>query len=77
MKGALSVRSSLLLVWYKALTLVERIAISAVQTPEQGVEDYISKITAAQAGVDECTPLVAAECALNYLVVMLAATIND
>lgn len=48
-----------------------------MQTPEQGVEDYVSKITAAQADVDECTRLVAAECALNYLVVMLAAAIND
>jgi hypothetical protein len=51
---------------YRTDSSAERIAVSAVQTPEQGVEKYISKIIADQAEVDKCTRLVAAECTLKY-----------
>lgn len=52
-------------------------AVSAVQTQEQAIEKYITKITADRADVDECTRLVAAECALNHFVAMPATTLND
>ena len=77
MKGIPSVRSRLPFVYCNALTLLERMAVSAVQTQEQAIEKYITKITAVRAEVDECTRLVAAECALNYFIAMPAVTIND
>jgi hypothetical protein len=55
---------------YRTNSSVERMAVSAVQTPEQRVEKYISKIIADQAEVDECTRLVAAECTLKYPITM-------
>jgi hypothetical protein len=44
---------------------VERVAKSVVQTPERGVEQYINKIIAEQAKVNEFTRLIDAECMLK------------
>jgi hypothetical protein len=71
------VRSRPLFVVYPTDSRVERVAKSVVQTPERGVEQYINKIIAEQAKVDECTRLIAAECVLKIFIAMPPATIND
>ena len=58
-------RSRPVFVAYPTDSRVERVAKSVVQTPEQGVEQYINMIIAEQAKVNECTRLIDAECMLK------------
>jgi hypothetical protein len=61
---------------YPTDSRVDRVAKSVVQTPEQGVAQYINKIIAEQAKVDECTRLIAAECMLKIFITMPPGTTN-